>query len=135
MENSLEFIIPEGYEIDKEKSIGRKVVYKKVEKYVPKKGDLVFAQVVDQKFMFVFGDKNDISLANIAGIRDCWEFKQGIQWYYNSIRPASSMERDLFIRILSEHGYEYDPVEKVTRKKQWRAQMEELYYYIKTHMH
>lgn len=117
MENSLEFTIPEGYEIDKEKSTGRKIVYKKVEKYVPKKGDLVFAQnagTIKQRFIFVFGDENEISLDYM---NNRWEFTQGTQWFYNSIRPVSSRERGLFIRMLSEHGYEYDSVAGVTRKK------------------
>lgn len=134
MENSLEFTIPEGYEIDKEKSTGRKVVYKKIKKYVPKKGDLVFAQNgtdIRQRFIFVFGDENMISLDYM---NNQWKFTQGTTWCYNKISPVSSMERDLFIRMLSEHGYEYDPVERVVRKKRWRAKMGETYYYINTLM-
>lgn len=139
MENSLEFTIPEGYELDKKKSTSNRVVYKKVKKYKPKDGDLVFVETFDrsQKFIFLYG-KNYYQTPSLKfGLSECpdeWRFHWNSPWVYTRIRPATVEEAALFTHIMAENGYEYNPEKKEVRKKRWRAKVGESYYYITTLM-
>lgn len=128
MGNTLEFEIPEGYEIDKEQSTNKKVVYKKVEKYEPKEGDLVVCTTADhsQAFIRLHGDDYEYSPSLMRGLswfmdKTKWYFYEDSSWAYATIRPATAEETALFTRILAENGYEYDPEKKEVRKKRWRA--------------
>lgn len=87
------------------------------EKYQPKAGDLVYAEVkgdIKNRFIFIYGDNTGCA---IDYLRKRWELTFGIRWMYDTIRPATPKEAVLFTRILSKNGYEYDPEKKEVRKK------------------
>lgn len=135
MSNTLEFTIPDGYELDKENSTGSKLVYKKKEEYKPNEGDLVYVDIFDrsQKFIFLYGENYHQTPSLMFGLPGCenkWHFHWNSCWVYTHIRPASTEEAALFSRIMSENGYEYDPEKKEVRKKRWRAGHGEPYLYV-----
>lgn len=144
MNDTLEFTIPDGYELDKEKSNDGKLVYKKKqEKYVPEEGDLVSYLGYDfvsptetiathvitlygREFPIIInvGRGDGFSLTPMIRVGDIKE----------NIHPATPEETEIFTRIMAENGYEYDPVKKEVRKKRWRAKNGEKYFYIMTDM-
>jgi hypothetical protein len=140
MNDTLEFTIPDGYELDKEKSNDGKLVYrKKQERYVPKEGDLVSYLGIDivsptetvashviklygREFPIIInvGSGAGFSLTPMIRVGDIIE----------NLHPATTEETEIFTRIMSENGYEYDPVKKEVRKKRWRAEHGEPYLYV-----
>lgn len=133
MENTLEFEIPEGYEIDKEQSTNKKVVYKKVEKYEPKVGDLVYSFYADCVLITLVGGKGTNAIAKVCSGSNKWFTMENLSPYPNK-RPATADETELFTRILDEKGYEYDPEKKKVWKKMWRAEVGNYYYFIDNYL-
>lgn len=139
MDNTLEFEIPEGYEIDKEQSTNKKVVYKKVEKYEPKEGDLVVFTLTDieeKEYIGIWKCDPAITPCLFRSIITSY------RWSYmpdshnvkgHIIRRATVDETVLFTDILEKNGYKYDPHKKEVRKR-WRAKYGEQYFYVSSHL-
>ena len=138
MRNTLEFEIPEGYEIDQEKSKGRKVVYKKVEKYEPKPHDIVvFDGISMRRYITLYTAPDELYAPAVQ--YDLFEFNPKGEIYplpvpLIGVKPASDFEKDLYKRTLEENGYEYDPEKKEVRKKRWRAEVGQRYWFIDENM-
>ena len=136
MSSTLEFTIPDGYELDKDNSTAKKAVYKKVDKYEPKEGDLVVSTHIDwaeTNFISLWECDPDITPCVFRSVAMCndWIFLHDSTCVFgDEIRPATAEEAKLFTRIMSENGYEYDPVKKEVRKKRWRADKGQKYYYV-----
>lgn len=112
MGNTLEFEIPEGYEIDKEQSTNKKVVYKKVEKYEPKVGDLVYSRHGNAILISIYGYDGLNSIWKVLGSAVGWFTMKNMAPYGSFMRPATA-----------EDGYEYDAEKKEVRKKRWRTEV------------
>lgn len=136
MKNTLEFEIPDGYELDKEESTAKKAVYKKVEKYEPKEGDLVVSTHIawaETNFISLWDCDPDITpcvFRSVAMYNDWIFLNDSTCVFGDEIRPATAEEAALFTRILDENGYEYDMVKKEVRKKRWRAEKGKCYWYV-----
>lgn len=112
MKDSIEFEIPEGYEIDKEQSTNKKVVYKKIEKYEPQEGDLVYAETGYGLFhhIVLHNKSKDIVVHDVWGE---WRLYDGdTRLGYHYLRPATAEEAELFASILAKNGYIYDAEKK-----------------------
>lgn len=135
MEKTIEFNIPEGYVLDEENSTKDKIVFKQAP-YEPKEGDLVHLYTggpcTRQEFLVIYGcDKRKTpSVAKGWGLCSNWEFRADSIWSYDFAHAATHEDAALFTRILAENGYEYDPEKKEVRKKRWRAESREPYYYV-----
>lgn len=136
MNDTLEFTIPDGYELDKEKSNVGKLVYRKKDKYVPKEGDLVVFTCIDlaeTDFIALWKCNHNNTPCVFKSVMICheWSFLSDSTCVFgHEIRPATAEEAALFTRIMAENGYEYDPVKKEVRKKRWRAERGKPYLYV-----
>lgn len=132
MNDTLEFTIPDGYELDKEKSNDGKLVCRKKEKYVPKEGDLVVLENDKNDWLYnkqicIF-NKGYPSIRSKDGGKE-WIFHDSA-FFYAHVRPATPEETEIFTRIMADNGYEYDPVKKEVRKKRWRGKLYEQYWFV-----
>lgn len=139
MNDTLEFTIPDGYELDKEKSNDGKLVYrKKHDKYVPKEGDLVSylgidivspTETVASHVIKLYGREFPIiiNVGSGGGFRLTPMIRVGN--IIENLHPATLEEIEIFTRIMAENGYEYDPVKKEVRKKRWRGKLYERYWF------
>lgn len=106
---ALAFTCKELYDIDK------RLVLTEVEKQILKEsddrfheGDVVYASLGQQRFIFVYGDWS-YSLDNLNGE---WEMEHNVKWQYKHIRFADAEERQLFYDALASEGKYYDLREK-----------------------
>lgn len=102
MKSTLEFTIPDGYELDKENSTGSKLVYKKKEEYRPKEGDLVYSCLGDKVLITLVGGKGTNTIAKVCSGSNKWFTMQTLFPFQNK-RPATPEEAELFTRILAEN--------------------------------
>lgn len=136
MSDKIVFRIPNGYEIDYEQSNDEKLVYKKKEKYEPKEGDLVVFSLINgeaEEYIGLWKCNPDITPSLYKSIFT--NYRWTIIYNSNAVkghilRPATAEEASLFISILVENGYEYDPEKKEVRKKRWRAEKGKCYKYV-----
>lgn len=128
--NTIEFEIPEGYELDKENSTAKKAVYKKVEKYEPQVGDLVYSGSKNgrQASIYLYEAYSPSIHRGFNSKR--WNFSAGTIANVEVIRTATDKEAEFFTRILDQNGYEYDAEKKEVRKKIWRAEEGNPYWFV-----
>lgn len=122
MNNTLEFTIPDGYELDKENSTGCKLVYKKKDEYEPKEGDLVVIDTCGvREYITLFTehnkDKYPVVRYNVLDFVPKGEICSYPVFTTGKIHPATNFQPDLYAKTLAENGYEYDPEKKEVRKK------------------
>lgn len=123
MSDTLEFTIPDGYELDKENSTGSKIVYKKKEEeYHPKEGDLVVIDTCDvREYITLFTehdkDKYPVVRYNVLDLVPKGEICSYPVFTTGKIHPATNFHMDLYAKTLAENGYEFEDEKKVVRKK------------------
>lgn len=135
--NTLEFEIPDGYELDKDNSTGCKLVYKKKDEYEPKEGDLVVMDTCDvREYITLFTehkkDKYPVVRYDVLDFVPKGEICSYPVFTTGKIHPATNFHMDLYAKTLAENGYEFDDENKVVRKKRWRAEKGGQYFYVST---
>lgn len=143
--NNIEFIIPEGYELDEQNSTDKKVVYKPKdnveckpeEKPIIKKGELFWCRAQDYG---IFEPVEFIQMMNskfhcTPSVRRMWpdvsyKFCGCSEIYYTLYRRATPEEKRIFKDIMSENGWEYNEESGTLTKKRWRANRGFRYYWI-----
>ena len=135
MKNTLEFEIPDGYELDNDNSTGCKLVYKKKEEYRPKEGDLVVIDTCDvREYITLFTehdkDKYPVVRYDVLDLVPKGEICSYPVFTTGKIHPATNFHLDLYAKTLVENGYEFEYENKEVRKKRWRAEKGKCYWYV-----
>ena len=122
MKETIEFKIPEGYELDKENSTAKKVVCKKAP-YVPKYREVFAfkAELSPYRYITVYQypwDENpptvryDPLLLDVKGEIFTGNVPNG------EVCPAADFEKKLYKQTLEANGYEFDDKKNVVHKCQ-----------------
>lgn len=133
MNDTLEFTIPDGYELDKEKSTAKNAVCYKVEKYDPKPHDIVVFYGLDmRRYITLYTDTDEMYAPSVRYYDFEFDIKGEIYPFkvpLIGVKPATDFDKYIYKKTLQDNGYEYDPVKKEVRKNRWRGKLSERYWF------
>lgn len=131
---NIEFIIPEGYELDEQNSTDKKVVYKPKEEPI-KFGELVYGENYPfngnmTKFLYIEGSVLNTPSLYMCNVSNGYQYRQVRPILTHNDRRATSEEIRIFKDIMSQNGWEYNEESRTLTKKRWRDKYCGVYYYI-----
>lgn len=107
---------------------GMMIVSPKVEKFIPKDGDVVFS---GSSLISIFKEmSSDTSLAAYAALSKGELQKEFAFWSASNIRPATEEEKQKLFDKLKEEGYKWDEERKEVVKLKWKPRLGDKYWNV-----